>query len=75
MTPEAAVFYATKLVYRGRVDDRYVSWGKAQATPSRRDLSEVLDACLGGKPPVFRTTKSWGCYIESRKQDKKQGRK
>jgi len=77
MTPEVAVF-ATRfttiepgkahLVYRGRIDDRYVSWGKARAAPSRRDLCEVLDECLAGKTPALRTTRSWGCFIESRKQ-------
>lgn len=67
MTPEAAVFASGRLVYRGRIDDRYVSWGKAAASPSRRDLCEVLDACLRGEVPPLRTAKSWGCYIESRK--------
>lgn len=67
VTPQAAVFAGGRLVYRGRIDDRYVSWGKSSAVPSRRDLCEVLDACLRGEVPALRTTKSWGCFIESRK--------
>jgi hypothetical protein len=67
MTPEAAVFQAGRLVYRGRIDDRYVSWGKASPQPAQRDLCAVLDECLAGRKPLLRTTKSWGCYIESRR--------
>jgi hypothetical protein len=67
MTPEAAVFQAGRLVYRGRIDDRYVSWGKAAAEPAQRDLCAALDGGLAGKKLALRTTKSWGCYIESRR--------
>ena len=64
LTPEVAVSHAGKLVYRGRIDDRYVSWGKSRPEPSRRDLVETLDVLIGGKPISPRFTKTWGCYIE-----------
>lgn len=63
LTPEVAVF-GEKLVYRGRIDDRYVSWGKSRAEPSRRDLIETLELLIEGKAVSPRFTKAWGCYIE-----------
>ncbi len=63
LTPEVAV-YAEKLVYRGRIDDRYVSWGKSRREPARRDLVETLELLIQGKPVAPRFTKTWGCYIE-----------
>ena len=66
VTPEAAVFHRGKLVYRGRIDDRYVSWGTSRAEPQRRDLAEVLDDLLAGKRLTVRETKAIGCAIEKR---------
>lgn len=63
-TPEAAVFVDGKLVYRGRIDDRYVDLGKARPEPSRRDLDEVLRTILDGKRVAKRETKAIGCAIE-----------
>ena len=65
LTPEAAVFQAAKLLYRGRIDDRYVSWGKSRPEPTRRDLAETLDQLLAGRQPAPRFTKAWGCFIET----------
>jgi hypothetical protein len=69
VTPEAAVFVPTaegpRLVYRGRIDDRYVALGKARAAPATRDLEGVLEAILAGKPPTTRTTTAIGCFISS----------
>ena len=65
LTPEAAIFKASRLLYRGRIDDRYVSWGKSRPEPSHRDLAETLDQLLAGKQPAPRFTKAWGCFIET----------
>jgi hypothetical protein len=65
LTPQAAVFHGNKLLYRGRIDDRYVSWGKSRPAPTRRDLAAVLDQLLAGKSPQPRFTKAWGCFIEN----------
>ena len=65
LTPEAAIFKAAKLLYRGRIDDRYISWGKSRPQPSHRDLAQTLDQLLAGKQPAPRFTKAWGCFIET----------
>ena len=38
-----------RLVYRGRIDDRYVDFGTARAAPTTRDLEQVLDAIVAGE--------------------------
>ena len=64
VTPEAAVFDdAAQMVYRGRIDDRYVDYGKARATPTSRDLEEVLEATLAGRREPLVTTPAVGCFI------------
>lgn len=63
-TPEAAVFGPEhKLVYRGRIDDRYVDFGTARPAPSQHDLADALVAVLAGEPVALRTTEAVGCYI------------
>jgi hypothetical protein len=64
VTPEVAVFVGDKLVYRGRIDDRYVDFGQSRATPAKRDLNEALAAIAGGKPLPFHETKAIGCAID-----------
>lgn len=68
MTPEAAVYVATdtgpRLVYRGRIDDQFVDYGKTRAEPTARDLREVLMAVTAGDTVVEpRTTQAVGCPI------------
>jgi len=64
ITPEAAVFVGGKLVYRGRIDDRYVDFGQSRLAPTRYDLDDVLAAVLAGKPAPFHETKAIGCAID-----------
>jgi hypothetical protein len=67
VTPEAAVFVpgprGPRLVYRGRIDDRYVDLGRARPAPATRDLEEVLEAIVAGQPMTTRTTPAIGCFI------------
>ena len=64
VTPEAAVFEsAGRLVYHGRIDDRFEALGLARPAPTRRDLEEVLTAVTEGKPVVPTSTKAVGCAI------------
>lgn len=64
VTPEAAVLAPNgALLYRGRIDDRYVDFGKRRDEPTRRDLRLALDAVLANKPVVLSRTKSIGCFI------------
>jgi len=66
-TPEAAVFVGevegAHLVYRGRIDDRNVAFGKTRAAPRSRDLEDVLTALARKKPIGTRTTAAVGCAI------------
>ncbi len=64
VTPEAAVFDAAgRLVYRGRIDDRYTDFGKARAKPNRRDLKLALEAVLNGEQVAEPETQAVGCFI------------
>ena len=64
ITPEAAVFSSDrKLVYRGRINDQYVDFGKSRREPSANDLADALDAMLAGKPIKNAQTQAVGCYI------------
>jgi hypothetical protein len=64
VTPEAAVFLRDRsLIYHGRIDDRHVDFGKARPSPTKRDLQEVLDAIVSGKPVAVESQPAVGCYI------------
>jgi len=63
-TPEAAVFdLHGGLLYRGRIDDRYVAVGKSRTIATTHDLRTALDAILAGKPVAQRFTEAVGCHI------------
>jgi hypothetical protein len=66
-TPEAAVFVPSPggptLVYRGRIDDRYVDVGHMRPAPTTHDLDEIISAIAGRNPVVFRSTPAVGCLI------------
>lgn len=65
VTPEVAVFDPRgSMVYRGRIDDRWASFGTLRSAPTRRDLEEVLAVLATGGSPEPRTTEAVGCYIE-----------
>jgi len=64
ITPEAAVFDShRRLVYHGRIDDRYVNLGLERPAPTRHDLQEALTAVVAGKPVPQATTPAVGCFI------------
>jgi hypothetical protein len=67
VTPEAAVYVTGKgtprLVYRGRIDDRFVEAGLARPQPSRHDLRQALDRLLAGREVIPHTTPAIGCVI------------
>ncbi|MBV9763166.1 MAG: redoxin domain-containing protein [Acidobacteriaceae bacterium] len=64
VAPEAAVFDAAgKLVYHGRIDDRYVDIGKARAAAQRHDLEDAIRAVLAGKPVQESETRAVGCSL------------
>lgn len=67
VTPETAVFVpqeaGQRMVYRGRIDDRFVAFGKTRPAPTAHDLEQLLEAILRGRPVPSRTTPAIGCFI------------
>lgn len=64
VTPEAAVFDRQgRLVYHGRIDDRYVDFGVDRPTPTTHDLDEAVAAVLAGRPAPRPATPAIGCAI------------
>jgi hypothetical protein len=64
VTPEAAVYTSAGRVYRGRIDDLYVTIGQSRRAPTTRDLRDALDAMLAGKPVARAETTAIGCFVE-----------
>jgi hypothetical protein len=63
-TPEVAVYSPKReLLYRGRIDDRYVDFGKRRPEPMTHDLREALEAILAGRPVARPRTEPIGCDI------------
>lgn len=63
-TPEAVILSpAGEVLYRGRVDDRFVDIGKTRFSPSTEDLRNALDQVIAGQPVKNPVTKVLGCAI------------
>jgi hypothetical protein len=58
---------APRLVYHGRIDDRFVDFGQTRRAPTTHDLEQVLDAVLAGKPAPEAAAPAVGCYIADMK--------
>jgi hypothetical protein len=64
VTPEVAVIDAAgRQLYRGRIDDRYIAFGKDRPQPTVRDLERSLEAIVAGKPVPVAQTQAIGCFI------------
>ena len=67
VTPEAAVFVSAKggfrLIYHGRIDDRYIDFGKSRREATVHDLQNAIEAALAGRPVTPSETKAIGCYL------------
>lgn len=64
VTPEAAVFSARgELLYHGRIDDRYIDFGKYRPEPTVHDLEDALRAVVAGKPVKIPSTRAIGCFL------------
>jgi hypothetical protein len=63
VTPEAAVYANGRIVYHGRIDDRYVDLGLERPAPTVHDLDDALTAVLAGRPVEHPVTQAVGCYI------------
>jgi thiol-disulfide isomerase/thioredoxin len=51
------------VLYRGRIDDRYVSLGKKRPEPTQRDTQDALALILEGKSPPVAETDVIGCLL------------
>jgi len=64
VTPEAAVFdRAGRLVYRGRIDDRYVDFGVDRPAPTTHELADAVAAALDGRKMSPDVVPAVGCAI------------
>ena len=63
VTPEAAVMKDNMLLYRGRIDDRYVELGRERPKPTTHDLEDALKAAIAGKPIAVKETRAVGCIL------------
>jgi hypothetical protein len=63
ITPEAVVYAGGRIVYRGRIDDRYVDLGLERPSATTHDLADALAAVVAGKPVPHPKTQAVGCYI------------
>ncbi len=64
VTPEAAVFGRRgELLYTGRIDDRYESFGNARPAATTHDLRNAIEAALMGESIPKAGGPAVGCYI------------
>ncbi|QDS92027.1 thiol-disulfide oxidoreductase [Roseimaritima multifibrata] len=64
VTPEVFVVDPTGTVlYRGRIDDKYVGFGKRRSAATREDLCEALRDVVAKRPVRVPATKPIGCII------------
>ncbi|MBV9264666.1 MAG: redoxin family protein [Acidobacteriaceae bacterium] len=63
VTPQAAVFDERgQLKYSGRIDDRWVDFGKSRSAQTH-DLEAAIGATLEGRPVSQARTRAVGCYL------------
>lgn len=66
VTPEAALFSKTgELLYRGRIDDRYVALGKSRPEATQQDLAVAMESALRGEKIKISRTTAIGCSISN----------
>ena len=68
VTPEAVIVDSRqRVVYRGRIDDRFVELTRERAAPTRQDLRDAITAVLAGTPVSPSQTQAVGCFIADMK--------
>jgi hypothetical protein len=68
VTPEAALFredavMAQPILWHGRIDDRYLTFGTQRPAATRHDLADALNAVLAGRQPAAPAAPPVGCAI------------
>ncbi len=63
-TPEAFVLAPDgKVLYHGRIDDRFSTDGKQRDEPSKHELEDAIRAVVAGKTPDVKEAAPYGCPI------------
>lgn len=63
VTPEAAVYAGGRVVYHGRIDDRFVDFGRERPEATEHDLGDALAAVVAGRPAPKSFAQPIGCFI------------
>lgn len=64
VTPEAAILDPRgRVLYLGRIDDRYTDYGRYRELAARQDLRLALTAIVAGEPVPSPASPAIGCYI------------
>ena len=71
VTPEAAIFHADPpgsimsqpVLWHGRIDDRYLTFGTQRPAATHHDLADALHAALAGRQPTAPAAPPVGCAI------------
>lgn len=64
VVPSAAVFlHDRRLVYHGRIDDRFVELGRERPEAVHHELADVLEALVNHHPVPVANATAIGCYI------------
>lgn len=67
VTPEAAIFQRDAMhkpvLWHGRIDDRYLSFGTQRPVATRHDLADALNAVVAGRQPAPPAGPPIGCAI------------
>ena len=62
MSESFVVSTANRIVYRGRIDDRFAAVGRLRTRITAHDLREVIEAVAGGDRPEPYETEAVGCF-------------
>lgn len=64
VTPEAAVFdNKGALIFHGRIDNLYETFGRARPAPTTHELEDAIQAAHTGRAPLQKEVPAVGCYI------------
>jgi hypothetical protein len=68
VTPEAAIFHGDAVMnqpvlWHGRIDNRYLTFGTQRPAATRHDLADALNALLAGRQPTPPAAPPVGCAI------------
>jgi thiol-disulfide isomerase/thioredoxin len=64
IAPEVAVFnHNRQLIYDGRIDDLYISAGRARPAATTHELEDAIRAAASGKSMARNEVRGVGCYI------------